>query len=52
MVKHNNGRACAISTLGLEHGNAICYSGYRRNQSPVTGAYPSYEEIREDLGFE
>lgn len=32
-----------------EHGRAICYSGYREGQSPVTGVYPSYEQIREDL---
>ncbi len=32
-----------------EHANAICYSGYRTGQSPRTGVYPSYEEIREDL---
>jgi exo-beta-1,3-glucanase (GH17 family) len=30
-------------------GNAICYSGYREGQSPVTRVYPSREEIREDL---
>ena len=33
----------------LEHGNAICYSGYREGQSPLEGVYPSYNEIREDL---
>ena len=33
----------------LKHGNAICYSGYREDQSPQTGSFPSYEEIREDL---
>ena len=49
MVKRNNGRACAISTLGLEHANAICYSGYRENQNPGDGTYPSYAQIREDL---
>ncbi len=49
MVKRNNGRACAISTLGLEHANAICYSGYRENQNPGDGTYPTYEQIREDL---
>ena len=31
------------------HGNAICYSGYREGQSPQSGIYPGYEEIREDL---
>jgi exo-beta-1,3-glucanase (GH17 family) len=29
--------------------NAICYSGYRKGQSPVTGVYPSYAQIKEDL---
>src|SRR5262249_55197482 len=28
---------------------AICYSGYRRNQSPETRSYPSEQEIKEDL---
>ena len=37
------------TALMLEHGNAICYSGYRAGQSPREGVYPSYEEIREDL---
>ena len=32
----------------LEHGNAICYSGYREGQCPGQ-VYPSYEEIKEDL---
>ena len=33
----------------LPHGNAICYSGYREGQSPITRDYPSREQIREDL---
>lgn len=33
----------------LPYGKAICYSGYRENQSPWTKVYPSYEEIKEDL---
>ena len=37
------------STFHLPSGNAICYSGYRRNQSPDNRTYPSIEEIREDL---
>jgi hypothetical protein len=32
----------------FEHGNAICYSGYREGQSPGV-AYPTYDEILEDL---
>jgi exo-beta-1,3-glucanase (GH17 family) len=35
--------------LKLPSGNAICYSGYRRGQSPGEKAYPSSAEIREDL---
>lgn len=35
--------------LGLTPGKAICYSGYRHDQSPETGVYPTYEQIREDL---
>ena len=35
--------------MEIEHGNAICYSGYREDQSPLDGTDPSYEQIREDL---
>ena len=35
--------------LGIDFGNAICYSGYRKGQSPVDGTYPSYEQVVEDL---
>jgi len=31
------------------HANAICYSGYREGQSPPSGVFPSYEQVREDL---
>lgn len=31
--------------------NAICYSGYRRDQSPGDQTYPSVDEIREDLAI-
>jgi exo-beta-1,3-glucanase (GH17 family) len=31
--------------------DAICYSGYRAGQSPRTGVYPSYEQIKQDLGL-
>lgn len=33
--------------IGFEH--AICYSGFREGQSPENGAFPSYQEIKEDL---
>jgi exo-beta-1,3-glucanase (GH17 family) len=49
MSERINGRLCAMSALGLDHGNAICYSGYREGQSPHSRTFPSYEEIREDL---
>jgi len=35
--------------LHLPTGPAICYSGYRRGQSPGDEVYPSLDEIREDL---
>lgn len=37
--------------MHIEHGNAICYSGYREGQSPQTGVYPTNAEIREDLAI-
>ncbi|RXP44339.1 glycosyl hydrolase [Lutibacter sp. HS1-25] len=33
----------------MEAGKAICYSGFREGQSPETGVFPTYEEIKEDL---
>jgi len=38
-----------INRLPVEHGNAVCYSGYREGQSPLEASYPCYNEIREDL---
>lgn len=35
--------------LNIEHANAICYSGFREGQSPNSGVFPSYDEVREDL---
>lgn len=35
--------------LNIEPGNAICYSGFREGQSPETGIFPTYNEIKEDL---
>ncbi len=35
--------------MEFEHGNAICYSGYRDGQSPLEGVFPTYEQILEDL---
>lgn len=35
--------------MQFEHGNAICYSGYREGQSPQTRSYPTIDQIREDL---
>ena len=39
------------TALHFAPGNAICYSGYRRDQSPDSRTYPSVEEIREDLAI-
>ena len=38
-------------SLDIPFGNAICYSGYRDNQSPVDGTYPSYDQVCEDLAI-
>ena len=35
--------------LGIEYGNAICYSGYRQGQSPLDDCYPDYHQVVEDL---
>lgn len=35
--------------LMLPRGDALCYSGYRRGQSPGEKIFPSLAEIREDL---
>lgn len=35
--------------LGVEFGNAICYSGYREGQSPIEQTFPSYEQVAQDL---
>ncbi len=32
-------------------GNAICYSGYREGQSPLTGHFPTYAQVSEDLSI-
>lgn len=33
----------------IPYANAICYSGYREQQSPITNSYPSYDQVLEDL---
>ena len=38
-----------LGDIGIEFGNAICYSGYRENQAPHDQTYPSFEEVCEDL---
>jgi exo-beta-1,3-glucanase (GH17 family) len=35
--------------MKIPYKKAICYSGYRENQSPVTKVYPTYEQVLEDL---
>ena len=44
-------RSLTQRVLEIEPGNAICYSGYREGQSPLTRVYPSLEEISEDLNI-
>ena len=46
MIKENTN---IFEKYNLEPGNAICYSGFREGQSPDTGIYPTYEQIKEDL---
>jgi exo-beta-1,3-glucanase (GH17 family) len=38
-----------FDTYGFARGRAICYSGYREGQSPESGIYPTYNQIKEDL---
>ena len=35
--------------LNVGLGKAICYSGFREGQSPETGIFPTFKEIKEDL---
>jgi exo-beta-1,3-glucanase (GH17 family) len=37
------------STWSVPAGKGICYSGYRQDQSPRTGQYPTPGEVEEDL---
>lgn len=37
------------NTLNIKPGRAICYSGFRQGQSPDTGVFPDYAQIKEDL---
>ena len=38
-----------LEKLGIRYGNAICYSGYRKGQSPLDHTYPSFIQVMEDL---
>jgi exo-beta-1,3-glucanase (GH17 family) len=49
MFKQLNTHLKTEFSMQIEHGNAICYSGYREGQNPSQGIYPSYAEIKEDL---
>lgn len=35
--------------LDIPFGRAICYSGYRKGQSPDKGIHPTYDQVKEDL---
>jgi exo-beta-1,3-glucanase (GH17 family) len=37
------------TTKALPYTKAVCYSGFRDGQSPETGIFPTYQEIKEDL---
>lgn len=49
MSESNNQHVAGADAYFMEHGNAICYSGYRQGQNPHEGIYPSCEEVTEDL---
>lgn len=49
MSRFSRDRIIKGNQLVMPAGNAICYSGYRNEQSPQTGDYPTYEQIHEDL---
>jgi exo-beta-1,3-glucanase (GH17 family) len=38
-----------VDMLDIEMGKAICYSGFRKGQSPSFNQFPSFEEIKEDI---
>ena len=35
--------------ITFKYGKAICYSGFRDNQSPDKQIYPTYDQVKEDL---
>ena len=35
----------------ITYGKSICYSGYRKGQSPIQKIHPKYEDIEEDLSI-
>ena len=35
--------------LNIDFGPAICYSGYRKGQSPDNEVYPTFNQVKEDL---
>lgn len=45
----NNKYMNLYKTFNMEPGKAICYSGFREGQSPETGIFPTYEQVKEDL---
>jgi len=49
MSKQLNKQAIIEQIIKQNHGNAICYSGYRKGQDPRQGIFPSYDEVKEDL---
>jgi len=49
-MPNESGQLTSLEHLtGRKHGQAICYSGYRKGQNPREGIYPSYAQIKQDL---
>ena len=49
MSKFSRDKIVKGNQLLIPTGNAICYSGYRVDQSPQTNDYPTFAQIHEDL---
>jgi len=49
MSKASNRQTNIAAFITQNHGNAICYSGFREGQDPREGIFPSYAEVKEDL---
>ena len=48
LTARNNKKRGSIMN-SIPYGKAICYSGYRKGQSPIKRIYPTNQQIEEDL---